>query len=590
MKSKKYFTARKTEMNFIAHIISIGLTLFLVSNNTYALQSTQNTSDTFCEYYSSTCMEELNRSDTNFNISTCHGVKKCNLTRDTPLHACQVTWMYKNVTERQQTKKFKQDLLHRSGYDVLSMGCFEQQSSQISDCMDNELCVESRTEHNVHNLRGGLLFCCCDGNMCNTNFSWIPGPTPIPPTHGQPTEIWYIVVPGIFMVLLLIGLSGWYRRKRAYEASHLPSDISNNKLVESFGDTESLLLGPLESIQLTEIKAQGRFVVWKGTKFGSCDTEVAVKIFNSCHKSAWATEKEIYKLLRVEHTNILKFIGLHITSNQNMAKEFWLITEFHEKGSLYDLLTYNLLSWKDLCNITFGIASGLNYLHDEQANCSKPAIAHRDIKSKNILIKADLTPCIADFGLALVFERGKTIGDTYPQVGTKRYMAPEVLEGAIIFSRDQFFRIDMYAFGLVLWELASRCATLWNIIEPNVSNDTHSTGNYDGKYYSNSEAPSIEVYKMPFELESGVTNPSLAQMQELVIHQRIRPQVKDSWYQHTGVRNLIRTIKECWDQEAEARISASCVMERLRIIQNDTTECLLLNANPPQNPDNKTSM
>lgn len=36
-------------------------------------------------------------------------------------------------------------------------------------------------------------------------------------------------------------------------------------------------------------------------------------------------------------------------------------------------------------------------------------------------------------------------------------MAPEVLEGAINFQRDAFLRIDMYAAGLVLWELASRC-------------------------------------------------------------------------------------------------------------------------------------
>lgn len=43
------------------------------------------------------------------------------------------------------------------------------------------------------------------------------------------------------------------------------------------------------------------------------------------------------------------------------------------------------------------------------------------------------------------------------QVGTRRYMAPEVLEGAINFHRDAFLRIDMYALGLVLWELLSRC-------------------------------------------------------------------------------------------------------------------------------------
>ena len=36
-------------------------------------------------------------------------------------------------------------------------------------------------------------------------------------------------------------------------------------------------------------------------------------------------------------------------------------------------------------------------------------------------------------------------------------MAPEVLEGAITFTRDAFLRIDMYALALVMWEILSRC-------------------------------------------------------------------------------------------------------------------------------------
>lgn len=43
------------------------------------------------------------------------------------------------------------------------------------------------------------------------------------------------------------------------------------------------------------------------------------------------------------------------------------------------------------------------------------------------------------------------------QVGTHRYMAPEVLDGAISFTKDSFLRIDVYAAALVLWELLSRC-------------------------------------------------------------------------------------------------------------------------------------
>ena len=45
------------------------------------------------------------------------------------------------------------------------------------------------------------------------------------------------------------------------------------------------------------------------------------------------------------------------------------------------------------------------------------------------------------------------------QVGTRRYMSPEVLDGSINFSVEHFLKIDVYACALVLWELVSRCVT-----------------------------------------------------------------------------------------------------------------------------------
>lgn len=49
------------------------------------------------------------------------------------------------------------------------------------------------------------------------------------------------------------------------------------------------------------------------------------------------------------------------------------------------------------------------------------------------------------------------------QVGTLRYMAPELLDGAVNL-RDceaSLKQIDVYAMGLVLWEIASRCVDLY---------------------------------------------------------------------------------------------------------------------------------
>ena len=43
------------------------------------------------------------------------------------------------------------------------------------------------------------------------------------------------------------------------------------------------------------------------------------------------------------------------------------------------------------------------------------------------------------------------------QVGTSRYMAPEILEGAVKFDEEAFLRVDIYAFGLILWEMLSCC-------------------------------------------------------------------------------------------------------------------------------------
>lgn len=58
-------------------------------------------------------------------------------------------------------------------------------------------------------------------------------------------------------------------------------------------------------------------------------------------------------------------------------------------------------------------------------------------------------------------------------------MAPEVLEGAINFQRDAFLRIDMYAMGLVLWELVSRCKAADG--ESYTRKHTH-TGSYSAIY------------------------------------------------------------------------------------------------------------
>ena len=167
-------------------------------------------------------------------------------------------------------------------------------------------------------------------------------------------------------------------------------------------------------IQLVEVISQGQFgTVWKANYL---EDEVAVKVFPSSHKSAWVCEKDIYTSCNMKHENILKFVGVE-KHTDGLYSELWLITEYQENGSLADYLKSHVLNWPELCCMAGSMASGLSYLHTEVPGAFfKPVIAHRDFKSKNILVKKDLSCCLSDFGLAMKFQSGGDPGETHGQV------------------------------------------------------------------------------------------------------------------------------------------------------------------------------
>ncbi|NXJ77985.1 ACV1C protein, partial [Trogon melanurus] len=86
---------------------------------------------------------------------------------------------------------------------------------------------------------------------------------------------------------------------------------------------------------------------------------------------------------------------------------------------------------------------------------------HRDLKSKNILVKRNESCVFLDLGLAVKHDSVLNTIDIFfnPRVGTRRYMAPEILDDVMnmnIF--ESFKRADIYSLGLVYWEIARRCS------------------------------------------------------------------------------------------------------------------------------------
>ncbi|TVU00114.1 hypothetical protein EJB05_47984 [Eragrostis curvula] len=131
-----------------------------------------------------------------------------------------------------------------------------------------------------------------------------------------------------------------------------------------------------------------------------------------------------------------------------IENSLFLVYEFIENGNLSQHLRgtgYEPLSWAARVQIALDSARGLEYIHEHTV----PVYIHRDIKSANILIDKNCRAKVADFGLTKLTEVGGTSLPTRV-VGTFGYMPPEYARYG-----DVSPKVDVYAFGVVLYELIS---------------------------------------------------------------------------------------------------------------------------------------
>ncbi|KAK7839623.1 lysm domain receptor-like kinase 3 [Quercus suber] len=126
----------------------------------------------------------------------------------------------------------------------------------------------------------------------------------------------------------------------------------------------------------------------------------------------------------------------------------FLVYEYIENGNLSQHLHSSRrdpLPWSTRVNIALDSARGLEYIHEYTV----PVYIHRDIKSANILIDEKFRGKVADFGLTKLTEYG-TASLNSSLAGTFGYMSPEYTQYGKISPK-----IDVYAFGVVLFELIS---------------------------------------------------------------------------------------------------------------------------------------
>uniref|UniRef100_A0A5B7BYK8 Protein kinase domain-containing protein n=1 Tax=Davidia involucrata TaxID=16924 RepID=A0A5B7BYK8_DAVIN len=159
-------------------------------------------------------------------------------------------------------------------------------------------------------------------------------------------------------------------------------------------------------------------------------------------KMKWNAYEELKILQKVNHGNLVKLEGFCIDPEDGNC---YLVYEYVENGSLHSRLHGNKnerLGWKTRLRIAVDVANGLQYIHEH----TRPRVVHKDIKSSNILLDANMRAKIANFGLA----KSGCNAITMHIVGTQGYIAPEYLADGVVSTK-----MDVFSFGVVLLELVS---------------------------------------------------------------------------------------------------------------------------------------
>jgi hypothetical protein len=159
--------------------------------------------------------------------------------------------------------------------------------------------------------------------------------------------------------------------------------------------------------------------------------QVAVKRANAAtiiHKNNRDFEMELEILCKIRHCNIVNLLGYCSEMGERL-----LVYEYMPHGTLHDHLHGGLspLNWGLRLKISMQAAKGLEYLHNELV----PPIAHRDVKTSNILLDSDWGARIADFGLITSNDKDLS-GDLESDVHNFGIVLLEVLSGRKAYDRD----------------------------------------------------------------------------------------------------------------------------------------------------------
>uniref|UniRef100_A0A8C9VE27 receptor protein-tyrosine kinase n=1 Tax=Scleropages formosus TaxID=113540 RepID=A0A8C9VE27_SCLFO len=173
------------------------------------------------------------------------------------------------------------------------------------------------------------------------------------------------------------------------------------------------------------------------------------------------SQKEIEEFLNeaacmkdFHHPNVIRLLGVCLDVSSGHIPKPMVILPFMKYGDLHSFLLRSRLGdsqlylpTQTLLKFMIDIALGMEYL-------SSKNFLHRDLAARNCMLRDDMTVCVADFGLSKKIYSG----DYYRQ---GRIAKMPVKWIAVESLADRVFTVksDVWAFGVTMWEIASRGMT-----------------------------------------------------------------------------------------------------------------------------------
>lgn len=326
--------------------------------------------------------------------------------------------------------------------------------------------------------------------------------------------------------------------------SNEKSLISISRLAPDISFEFIPLIGNEDIKIVSELGQGGCGIVYKGELADGMEVAVKELRIDSLNSRSQTTQfrefqHEVYMMSGLNSPFLVQLLGIQV-------QPLRMVLEFVPGRDLSEVLQDTTLTdaefdWPIRRKIALDIATGMTYLHHHV----NPPIIHRDLRSPNCFvmsldIHSDTVHCkVADFGLAQ-----RMFVNSSERLFTWQWLAPEVLDEKNTY--DQ--RADIFSYGVVLWEIATRKFPYDEFEQYKNSRTTTLTPEqlHDEKFLEDMQTTGWVINRETGSAQLITYNKH--KFVDLIIHEKLRPTIPNSI-----PRDFAELASACWQQEPDKR-------------------------------------